>query len=72
MRVWRAGPENATYDELGRVTTRQIGSAANTQTQHFDGLGRLDVLTNPLGSFTMYSRLRGSMDADRDPATFAF
>ncbi len=40
------------YDELGRVTTRQIGSAANTQTQHFDTLGRLDTLTNPLGNFT--------------------
>jgi RHS repeat-associated protein len=40
------------YDELGRVVTRQIGSAANTQTQAFDPLGRLTSLTNPLGSFT--------------------
>ena len=40
------------YDELGRVVSRQIGSSANVQTQHFDSLGRLDVLTNPLGAFT--------------------
>jgi RHS repeat-associated protein len=40
------------YDELGRATTRQIGSAANTQTQAFDAQGRLTTLTNPLGSFS--------------------
>ena len=40
------------YDELGRVTGRQIGSSANTQTQAFDSLGRLTTLTNPLGAFT--------------------
>jgi len=40
------------YDELGRVAARQIGSAANTQTQAFDALGRLTTLTNPLGTFT--------------------
>ena len=41
-----------TYDELGRVVTRQIGSSANTQTQAFDSLGRLTTLSNPLGAFT--------------------
>ncbi len=40
------------YDELGRVVSRQIGSSANTQTQAFDTLGRLTTLTNPLGAFT--------------------
>ncbi len=40
------------YDELGREISRQIGSAANTQSQHFDPLGRLDYLTNALGTFT--------------------
>ena len=39
------------YDELGRVVQRQIGSAANVQTQAFDALGRLQTITNPLGSF---------------------
>jgi RHS repeat-associated protein len=48
----RPDSENATYDQLGRVNSRQIGSSANTQTQHFDSLGRLDTLTNPLGNFT--------------------
>ena len=40
------------YDELGRVIQRQIGSPANVQTQAFDTLGRLETLTNPLGAFT--------------------
>ncbi len=40
------------YDELGRVSTRQIGSGGNTQTQAFDALGRLTTLGNALGSFT--------------------
>jgi RHS repeat-associated protein len=53
LAVWGRAfdPENATYDELGRVTSRQIGSSANTQTQAFDNLGRLTTLTNPLGAF---------------------
>ena len=48
------------YDELGRVVERQIGSSANTQTQAFDGLGRLTTLTNPLGAFNYtYEGLSG-------------
>ncbi len=39
------------HDELGRVTLRQIGSSANTQSQEFDALGRLTEITNPLGEF---------------------
>jgi RHS repeat-associated protein len=40
------------YDELGRVVQREIGSPTNVQTQHYDTLGRLEILTNPLGPFT--------------------
>jgi RHS repeat-associated protein len=48
------------YDPLGRVASRQIGSAANTQTQAFDELGRLTTLTNPLGAFAYtYEGLSG-------------
>jgi RHS repeat-associated protein len=40
------------YDELGRLTTRQIGGAANTETVQYDSLGRTTTLTNPLGAFS--------------------
>jgi RHS repeat-associated protein len=53
-------PENATYDELGRLTQRQIGTPANTQTQTIDSLGRLITLNNPLGAFAYtYEGLTG-------------
>jgi YD repeat-containing protein len=37
------------YDSLGRLTGRQIGS--NSETLAYDALGRLTADTNPLGSF---------------------
>jgi RHS repeat-associated protein len=40
------------YDELGRVTSSQVGGSSRTETQQFDALGRLTTLTNPLGNFT--------------------
>lgn len=40
------------YDELGRVTSRSIGGAGNTETWTFDRLGRLSANTNKLGLFT--------------------
>lgn len=40
------------YDELGRVKTRTINGAANTQTTTYDVLGRVDGETNALGAFT--------------------
>lgn len=39
------------YDELGRVVNRAINGAANTSTFHYDTLGRVDQVTNPLGVF---------------------
>lgn len=38
------------YDELGRRTSRTLNSVTVTQT--FDSLGRPDVLTSPVGTFT--------------------
>jgi RHS repeat-associated protein len=39
------------YDELGRVTTRTIDGAANSQTMTYDSLGRVTNATNLLGTF---------------------
>lgn len=38
------------YDELGRVVTRTIDAAANSQTMEYDVLGRLSKQTNLLGA----------------------
>lgn len=38
------------YDELGRVTSRDIGGTSESRA--FDALGRLNTVTNPLGQFT--------------------
>ena len=40
------------YDELGRVTSRQIGGPSRVETQQFDALGRLTALVNPIGTFS--------------------
>jgi RHS repeat-associated protein len=40
------------YDELGRVTSKQIGGPSRVETQAFDVLGRLTQITNSLGSFS--------------------
>jgi RHS repeat-associated protein len=40
------------YDQLGRVTTRSINGAANSETWMFDSLGRLSGHANKLGVFT--------------------
>jgi RHS repeat-associated protein len=40
------------YDELGRVNSKQVGGSSRTETQTFDALGRLTQITNPLGNFT--------------------
>ncbi|MBS1767175.1 MAG: hypothetical protein JST05_07225 [Acidobacteria bacterium] len=37
------------YDELGRVATRTIGTAVESRA--FDSLGRISQVTNPLGTF---------------------
>ena len=39
------------YDELGRVTNRQINGSANSETWTFDSLGRLSSDANKLGTF---------------------
>lgn len=39
-----------TYDQLGRVTVRDINGSA--ETRNFDALGRLGTVVNPLGTFT--------------------
>ncbi|MGH9022917.1 MAG: RHS repeat-associated core domain-containing protein, partial [Acidimicrobiia bacterium] len=40
------------YDELGRVTSRQINGSSNTVTTAYDVLGRVATEANTLGSFT--------------------
>lgn len=40
------------YDQLGRVTSRSINGAANSETWTFDSLGRVSTDVNKLGSFT--------------------
>jgi YD repeat-containing protein len=40
------------YDELGRVTTRQIDGSANTIATAYDALGRVNTEANALGTFT--------------------
>ena len=39
------------YDELGRVTNRQINGSANSETWAYDSLGRLSSDANKLGTF---------------------
>jgi YD repeat-containing protein len=38
------------YDELGRVTSRDIGGTSESRV--FDALGRLNTVTNPMGQFS--------------------
>lgn len=40
------------YDQLGRVTSRQLNGSTNSETWAFDSLGRLSSDTNKLGAFT--------------------
>jgi RHS repeat-associated protein len=40
------------YDELGRVTTRQINGVANALSVAYDALGRITSETNALGAFS--------------------
>ncbi len=40
------------YDELGRVTTRQVNGAASTLSTAYDARGRITSETNALGAFT--------------------
>ncbi|MFZ1217893.1 MAG: RHS repeat-associated core domain-containing protein, partial [Chthoniobacterales bacterium] len=40
------------YDQLGRVTSRSINGAANSETWRFDSLGRVSTDVNKLGAFT--------------------
>ncbi|HEX4662635.1 MAG TPA: hypothetical protein VH144_03400, partial [Candidatus Saccharimonadales bacterium] len=39
------------YDELGRLLNRSINGAANASSVIYDSLGRMQNVTNPLGSF---------------------
>ena len=41
------------YDEYGRILTRSVNGAANTNTVAYDALGRMYSVTNPLGSFNL-------------------
>jgi RHS repeat-associated protein len=51
------------YDELGRSTNRSINGAANASSVHYDGLGRTDSATNPLGTFAyVYRNTTDRMD----------
>lgn len=50
------------YDSLGRPASRALGTG-NTSTLDFDALGRLQTLTNPLGSFAYnYVGATGRLD----------
>jgi RHS repeat-associated protein len=40
------------YDQLGRVTSRSVAGAANSETWTFDSLGRVVTDVNKLGTFT--------------------
>jgi RHS repeat-associated protein len=51
------------YDELGRVINQSVNGSANTSTVAYDTLGRLQNLTNPLGSFTyVYAGISNQLD----------
>lgn len=51
------------YDELGRVTNRSINGAANAASMQYDSLGRVQNLTNVLGSFNFaYVNTTGRLD----------
>ncbi|EDY18791.1 YD repeat protein [Chthoniobacter flavus Ellin428] len=39
-----------TYNEMGQPTSQSIGGVASSV--HYDSLGRVDTVTNPLGTFT--------------------
>jgi RHS repeat-associated protein len=41
-----------TYDELGRISSRQINGSANSQSYTYDAPGRVTEETNVLGTFT--------------------
>lgn len=41
-----------TYDNVGRLLTRQIDGSANDRTYVYDGIGQITSETNPLGTFT--------------------
>lgn len=49
--VWSDGDLTYDYDELGRVTGRQINGSANAESYLYDTAGRISSLTNPLGAF---------------------
>jgi len=52
-----------TYDELGRGVGRSINGAANESSVAFDALGRVNTLTNPLGTFgPVYVNQTGRLD----------
>jgi RHS repeat-associated protein len=51
------------YDELGRVTNRSINGAANAASVQYDSLGRVQNVTNPLGTFNYtYVNTTGRLD----------
>ena len=51
------------YDELGRVTNRSINGVANAASVQYDSLGRVQNVTNLLGSFNyVYVNTTGRLD----------
>jgi len=51
------------FDELGRTTDRSINGAANASGVGYDALGRVSVVTNPLGQFDpFYVNQTGRLD----------
>jgi RHS repeat-associated protein len=51
------------YDELGRTTGHSINGAVNTGSSQFDSLGRLQTVSNPLGTFNYtYVNTTGRVD----------
>jgi RHS repeat-associated protein len=51
------------YDELGRATDRSINGASNASSVQFDSLGRVQLATNPLGTFNYaYVNTTGRVD----------
>ena len=48
------------YDDLGRVSARNVNGGANTMSSTFDAMGRLSSMTTGLGQFTYaYDATRG-------------